>query len=91
MSYEIEYHESVVKKDIPKLGVSIKDRIKKSIEEKLLVAPEKFGKPLRKSLKNNRKLRVGDYRVIFRIEKKKVKIFKIGHRSIAYKGFWNRF
>jgi len=43
--------------------------------------PELYGKPLRRSLKGYRKLRVGDYRVIFRIEKHFIKIFVIQHRS----------
>lgn len=75
----------VIKKDIPKLSSSDKNKIKKAIEEKLSINPETFGKPLRRSLKGYRKLRVGDYRVIYRIENKIVKIFYIGHRSIVYK------
>lgn len=84
MTYKIEYHELVVKEDIPKLSAGNKLRIKKSIEDKLVTGPEVFGKPLRKSLKNYRSLRVGDYRVIFRIEGARVKIFIIQHRSVVY-------
>lgn len=85
MSFEILYHEAVLKKDIPALSKTVKERIKAAIEEKLVTAPEKFGKPLRRSLKGYRKLRVGDYRVVFRIEKNTVKIFFIQHRSVVYK------
>lgn len=82
--FEIFYHQLVVKKDIPKLPGTIRERIKRAIEEKLTTHPEKFGRPLRRSLKGFRKLRVGDYRVLFRIENQIVKILLIQHRSVVY-------
>ncbi len=85
VAFKIMYHERAVKADIPKLTISDRDRIKRAIEKKLTVEPEIFGKPLRRSLKGYRKLRVGDYRVIFRMEKKMVKIFCVGHRTVVYK------
>lgn len=85
LNFEIFYHPLVIKEDIPKLGTANKNNVKKAIENKLAISPEIFGKPLRRSLKGYRKLRVGDYRVIYRIEGAKVKIFYIGHRSIVYK------
>ncbi|MBI4090698.1 MAG: type II toxin-antitoxin system RelE/ParE family toxin [Candidatus Komeilibacteria bacterium] len=85
MSFAISYHTDVVAHDIPKLSESDRKRIKQAIETKLTENPEIFGKPLRRSLKGYRKLRVGDYRVIFRIEGTSVKIFVIQHRSIIYK------
>lgn len=84
MSFEIIYHELVIKEDIPKLSHTAKIQIQKAIEQRLVRYPEIYGRPLRRSLKGYRKLRMGDYRVIFRIEKNKVKIFMIGHRSIVY-------
>ena len=82
--YVIIYHENVFKEDIPRLSKKDAKRIKKAIEEKLVIAPETFGKPLRKSLNGYRKLRIGDFRIIFRIEKKNVKVFIIQHRSVVY-------
>lgn len=82
--YEILYHDEVVKNDIPKLSSEWQEKTQTAIESKLTVRPDYFGKPLRRSLKNYRKLRVGDYRVIFRIEGKLVKIFVIQHRSVVY-------
>ena len=55
-----------------------------SMQEKLTENPETFGKPLRRSLKGYWKLRVGDYRIIFKIQGKTVKIMIIGHRSTVY-------
>lgn len=84
VNFDIVYHYLVVKEDIPKLSTADKKKIKKAIEDKLTSSPEIFGKPLRRSLKGYRKLRIGDYRVIYRIENKKVKILCIGHRSVVY-------
>ena len=85
VNFEIEYHELVKKEDIPKLSSSTRERIKQAIEEKLMTRPEVFGKPLRRSIEGYRKLRVGDYRVIFRIKGRKIKIILIEHRSVVYK------
>ncbi len=90
MKYLIAYHQAVVKEDISKLSSTHRKRIKKAIEDKLFEHPEVFGKPLRKSLRGYRKLRVGDYRVIFRIEKKRVKIFIIEHRRVVYEEIHKR-
>jgi len=84
MSFEILYHEDVVADDIPKLSKEWRVKIENAIAEKLTTHPEVFGKPLRSSLKGYRKLRVGDYRVIFRIEENTVKVFAIMHRSVVY-------
>lgn len=84
MTYLIEYHELVVKEDVPKLGKKERDRVRKSIESKLRSAPEIFGKPLRRSLKGYRSLRVGDYRVVFKVVGKVVRVLAIKHRSKVY-------
>lgn len=84
MNFEIRYHEFVKKYDIPRLSQKLKRQIQKAIEEKLGTHPEQFGKPLRRSLKGYRRLRVGDHRVIFRIDGNVVKIFIIQPRSVVY-------
>lgn len=84
ITYKIIYHEQVVSGDIPPIGASWKNEIRRAIETKLNISPAIFGIPLRNILKGYRKLRVGDYRVLFRIESKTVKIFAIGHRSNIY-------
>mgnify|MGYP001608869868 CR=1 FL=1 len=84
ISFEIVYHQKVVKDDIPRLAKSWRERIRDAIEEKLTTSPDFFGKPLRRSLKGYRKLRVGDYRVVFRILGSKVLILAILHRSVVY-------
>ena len=82
--HRILYHSAVVRDDIPKLDEASKRRIRHAIEQKLTAAPETFGKPLRRSLKGYRKLRVGDYRVVFRIAGQTVYILAILHRSYVY-------
>ena len=82
--FKIVYHHLVVRNDIPKLSKEWKIKIQRAIEEKLTTHPDLYGKPLRRSLKGYRKLRVGDYRVIFRIESTTVKILIIQHRSVVY-------
>lgn len=85
ITYDIVYHEFVVRDDIPRLGDAEKNLIKQTVEQKLSTHPEAFGSPLRYSLKGLRKLRVGSYRVVFRIEKNIVKIFAILPRDVVYK------
>lgn len=81
--YQVEYLAPVVKEDIPALPKSIKATIKKAIEERLMVDPIGFGKPLRYSLKGHRRLRIGDYRVVYRIEAEKrlIVVVAIKHRK----------
>jgi len=82
--YNIKYLSLVVREDIPLLSKTVKNRIKVSIENKLVYSPDLFGKPLRRSLKGFRSLRVGDYRVIYFIERSTVLIVIIKHRSVVY-------
>ena len=84
MIFKIIYHPLVGRDDIPKLSLEWKTKIQKAIEERLTTHPEIYGRPLRRSLKGYRKLRVGDYRVIFLLEKNTIKILVIQHRSIVY-------
>lgn len=85
-SYKIEYIDVVVKNDIPALPKTIKATIRKAVEERLMHDPIGFGKPLRYSLKGHRRLRVGDYRIIYRIEASRnvVVIIAIKHRKDIY-------
>lgn len=88
--FEVVYHYQVVRKDIPNLPSVWREKIKIAIEEGLVTRPEVYGKPLRRSLKGYRKLRVGNYRVIFRIERNKIFILIIQHRSVVYKSVGKR-
>ncbi len=82
--FEILYHYLVVREDIPRLSKLWREKIRIAIEARLTTKPDLYGKPLRRSLKGYRKLRVGDYRIIFKIDERKVKILIIQHRSAVY-------
>lgn len=85
--YTIEYLDSVIEEDIPALPSTARTMIKKAIEERLMVDPIGFGKPLRYSLKGHRRLRVSDYRIVYRIEVETniVLISAIKHQKDVYK------
>ncbi len=85
MSFDLKYHPDVRDIDIPQLNETLKNRIKIAIEERLAIAPQLYGKPLRKSLKGYWKLRVGDYRVVYKIKGKEVWILAIINRKDVYK------
>ncbi len=84
VEFEVVYESTVVKEDTQKLSAVWKVKIQTAIEEKLCIHPDVYGKPLRQSLKGYRKLRVGDYRVVFRIKGCRILIFAILHRSVVY-------
>ena len=86
MKYVVKFHEIVVKHHIPALPKTMKERIKCAIEERIAFDPISFGKPLRYGLKGYRRNRVGDYRIIYRVEEdtKTILIIAIQHRKDIY-------
>ncbi len=50
----------------------------------MTVSPDKYGMPLRKGLKGYRKMRVGAYRIVYRIVGEQIRIIIIGHRKDVY-------
>lgn len=85
--FQVEYLDSVVKEDIPLLPKTARDRIKRAIETRLTIDPIGLGKPLRYSFKGHRRIRVGDYRIIYRVDNdsKLVTVAVIKHRKHVYK------
>lgn len=83
--YLIEYDLGVADQ-LSKLPKTMQQRILKAIEQRLTIAPNDFGKPLTKEWKEHRRLRVGDYRVIYRVfnERIVVLIVEIDHRKDVY-------
>ncbi len=90
MPFKLKYHADVKAVDIPLLNEKMKKRIKTAIESRLATAPHQYGMPLRKTLKGYWKLRVGDYRVVFKIVDEEVWIFGIIHRKQAYEEIGRR-
>lgn len=86
IKYQIRYLEEAVREHIPNLPSSARFLIKRAIEERLTTDPIRFGKPLQYSLKGHRRLRVSDYRIVYRIESETqtVVIIAIKHRKDIY-------
>jgi mRNA interferase RelE/StbE len=85
LMFTVVYQQEVTQEDIPRIAEPWREKIKSAIAEKLTTHPDVYGKPLRRSLRGYRKLRVGDYRIVFRIDSIFVKVFAIAHRSVVYK------
>ncbi|NIS10039.1 MAG: type II toxin-antitoxin system RelE/ParE family toxin [Candidatus Dadabacteria bacterium] len=83
MAYSLIYHPDV-KDDIKKFDSKLKQRVAEAIEQRLTTEPEKYGKPLRKSLKGYWKLRVGDIRIVFKIQKSEIVVLAILNRKDVY-------
>ena len=90
MAFELRYHPDIKSKDLPLINRKIKDRIKNAIETRLLTAPHQYGEPLRKTLKGYWKLRVGDYRIVYKVFKNEIWILGIIHRKKVYEAVEKR-
>ena len=88
--FELRYHPDVRSIDIPLLDAKMRTRIKNAIETRLTTAPHLYGEPLRKTLRGYWKLRVGDYRVVFKIVAEEVWILGIIHRKQVYEAIKKR-
>lgn len=84
MEYRLLYHPEVGHRDVPKLNRDLRSRIERAIRERLTTSPELYGRPLRGTLKGYWKLRVGDYRVVFRIAGTEAWVLGIGNRRDVY-------
>lgn len=84
MPFTLVYHPEVKKLDVPLLNRDISKRIQRAIELRLTVEPQRYGEPLRGTLKGYWKLRVGNYRVVFKVVKTEVWIFAIINRRDVY-------
>jgi mRNA interferase RelE/StbE len=84
MAYKLIYHTDVKNTDLPKIDNNNRAMIKRAIKERLAAQPEKYGSPLQRTLKGYWKLRVGDYRVIFKISGYDIFILGIMNRKIVY-------
>jgi mRNA interferase RelE/StbE len=90
VAFAIKYHPDVKKVDLPRINLKNRERIRRAIESRLVAAPQEYGLPLRKSLRGYWKLRVGDYRVIFKIEGEIVYVLGVRHRKNIYEDVTGR-
>lgn len=89
MNFEFKYHPAFVK-DLKEINLDIQRRIKAAIETRLGVAPEQYGAPLQRTLKGYWKLRVGDYRIVFRVRGNTIEIYGVIHRKKVYEKITKR-
>ena len=75
--FKVQIDELVLKKDFKKIDKADQLRIINTIRKKLTSKPQEFGKPLKGELKGYWKLRIGEYRVIYEIEKDKIIVYVI--------------
>lgn len=87
MRYHVQYTKTAVKQ-LKKLDRSILAFIMAFIEEKLVACenPRALGKALQGSLSEVWRYRVGDYRILAKIEDEKITIMvvEVGHRKNIY-------
>jgi mRNA interferase RelE/StbE len=88
--FTLLYHPAVGDEDIPKIPRNLHRRIAGAIESRLTQAPHQYGAPLRKTLKGYWKLRVGDYRVVYKIDEHEILILGIQHRKSVYEDILQR-
>jgi mRNA interferase RelE/StbE len=74
----------VADRDVRKIPAATRTRIARAIETRLSTTPERYGVPLAGTLRGYWKLRVGDYRVVFRVTADAVWILAILHRREVY-------
>ena len=78
------YHPLVASEDIPAIPRNLQRRLARAIEGRLSIAPDRYGEPLRGPFQGYRKLRVGDYRVVYKIVRHEVWVLAILHRKSVY-------
>lgn len=80
--YKIRIHRLVLTEDFKSISHPEQKNILKDIRKKLSIDPKNYGKPLLGDLKGYWRLRVKDYRVIYKIREDiiEVLIIKVGIR-----------
>ncbi|WP_435605898.1 type II toxin-antitoxin system RelE family toxin [Pseudomonas knackmussii] len=77
MAWEVIYHPEVVS-DLDQLGSVEARRILRAIQERIVDGePDKIGKPLRTSLAGCRRIRVGNTRIVYRVDGAEIRVLII--------------
>ena len=86
--WSVEF-DADARKSFAALGMPVQQRIAKFVAERLAKTnvPEKLGKALSGRLAGYWRFRVGDYRLIGRLEKNRfvILIVAVAHRSVVYR------
>ncbi|MBL7130500.1 MAG: type II toxin-antitoxin system RelE/ParE family toxin [Candidatus Omnitrophica bacterium] len=83
--WQIKIHRLVLEEDFKKIPPSQQKLIIKRIKKKLTIDPQAYGKPLSGGFSGLWRLRIEDYRVIYRVLKEQVVVLviKVGIRRDA--------
>lgn len=81
--WKVKIHRLVLSEDFKSIDYSDQKIILKSLREKLTLEPLNYGEPLWGEFKGYWKLRVKDYRVIYRVKRDAVEVLviKVGIRK----------
>ena len=92
--WQIKIHQLVLEADFKTISPAQQKIILKAIEKKLSLDPQNYGKPLRGEFSGYWRLRVEDYRVIYRVVKEEILVLvvKVGIRKDdrVYQEFFSR-
>jgi mRNA interferase RelE/StbE len=82
VTWKLIYHGDVVE-DMERVGRAAARRIVRTFDDRPTQAPLSFGAPLAGNLAGFRKLRIGDYRVVYQVREQQVIVFvlAVGHRT----------
>lgn len=75
--FDVVIDELVFRQDFKRIDKRSQQKIIRAIRKKLATEPESYGKPLRGDLKGFWKLRIGEYRVIYTIDKGRVEVYVV--------------
>ena len=77
MAWTVAFHPDAIE-DLDYLGASAANRVLQAIEDRIENGePDKLGKSLRGALAGCRRIRVGDMRIVYRLDKGTVEVFII--------------
>jgi mRNA interferase RelE/StbE len=80
--WQVKIHRLVLEEDFKQIDKAAQKAVLKAIYKKLSLDPDHYGAPLKGDLKQYRKLKIMDYRVIYLVQKQEVKVLvlKVGLR-----------
>lgn len=90
MPYTLLYHPAVNRGDLKTIPHNIRSRLARAIQTRLTTEPARYGAPLKGTLRPYWKLRVGDYRIVYKIVNREVWILAILHRKEVYEAVSGR-
>jgi mRNA interferase RelE/StbE len=82
--YIVEFIDQEAIDQFESLPKDVQIVIGKAIRQRLETNPTLYGKPLRKNLIGYRRIRIGKYRVVYKIIGLKVVISVVDHREYVY-------